>query len=280
MVTQSNFNRDYRLTITKGERQKIIVPPFRFSFSCDKSIEGNGLNKLIGSVWGLKKETRNFFRKNQDDTDLIKITLEVGYENALKPLFSGDISIGSSTLTRNSYVTKFEVLDGGHDYLNSFTSKTVSGKSNAINSILEDMPNTQKGKVSTDVPELLRPKVLMGPSSQLLEDLTRQDQDFYIDNGKINIIGQDEVTLEYIPKVSAKTGLLPGAKFEKSKLTFKTMLNPFITIGGRLQFESFIDERMDGTYKVQSITTSGDTRGQDWSQAVTCVALPNYKVVG
>lgn len=279
MVTQSNFNRDYRLTVTSGTTQKIISPPFRFAFNCNESIKGGGPNKLQGQIYGLAKDTRNMFRRDEDDDRKVFVSLDIGYDGALKNVFSGDVSTGSSRLTRNAYITQFAALDGGDDYINAYTSKTVSGKDNAINSIIEDMPSTTKGKVTATFPELSRPKVLMGASSELIEDLVGQDKDFYIKDGKVNIISEDEVTLEYVPKVSAKTGLLNTPSKQDKKVTFETVMNPYLTIGGRCDLESFVDERLNGVYKIEMIRYSGDTRGVAWKQAVTCVLLDNYKVV-
>lgn len=274
----SDFNRDYILTVTKGTREVTIKPPFRLQFQCNKSISGDGLNKLQCSVYGLREYTRQIFHKDNDKESLVKIELSVGYEGQIKLLFLGDLHRGSSLLTSNSYVTRFEAFDGGEDYLNSYTAATVSGKQNAIETILQHMPNTEKGKITT-LNDLVRPKVLMGASSKLIEDIKEDGEDFYIDNGKINIVKNDEVVGSYTPVVSAETGLLNTPEKEEEKVTFETMMNPFITIGGLLQLDSVVDKLLNGIYKVTDVTYSGDTRGSDWKQSVTCTLAPNYMVI-
>jgi len=274
----SDFNRDYILKVTKGTQEITIVPPFRLQFSCAKSISGDGLNKLQCQISGLKESTRQVFHKDNDKQALVKIDLSVGYEGRIKRLFVGDLHRGSSVLTSNAYATRFEAMDGGKDYLDSYTSATVTGKENALNRVLLDMPNTTKGKV-TFLGGLIRPKVLMGASSKLIEDLTGDDESFYIDNGKINVLKPDEVVSSYTPVISAETGLINTPEKEEEKVTFETMMNPFVVIGGLLQLQSVVDTRLDGIYKVTDINYQGDTMGNDWKQSVTCILAPNFVVI-
>lgn len=274
----SDFNRDYVLVVTKGTSETTITPPFRISFKCDKSVSGDGLNKLQCSVYGIKESTRQIFHRDNDNDSLVKVKLSVGYQGSIKLLFSGDLHRGGSLLTDNSYVTTFEAMDGGKDYLDSYTSATVTGKANAIDKILQDMPNTEKGKI-TELKDLVRPKVLMGASSKLLEDLTADDETFFIDNGKVNIIKANEVSGSYTPVVSAETGLINTPEKENGKVTFETMLNPLIVLGGRVNLESVVDKLLNGVYKVTNISYVGDTRGNDWKQTVTCILLPTYVVL-
>lgn len=274
----SSFNRAYILKATKGTQEITIQPPFRLQFQCNKSTEGDALNKLQCTVYGLKESTRGIFQRDDDADSLVKIELSVGYDGTIKRLFIGDLHRGGSGLTSNGFVTSFESQDGGHDYLNSYTATTVSGKENAIDAIISDMPNTTKGKI-TAAPELVRPKVLMGASSKLIEDLTGDGESFYIDEGKINIVKSDEVVSNYTPVVSPETGLITTPEVEGLKRTFETMLNPFIILGGKLSLQSSIDPKANGVCKVTSIAYNGDTEGQDWKQSVTCVLLPNFKVI-
>ena len=86
--------------------------------------------------------------------------------------------------------------------------KTVGRKDLAINELLKDLPNTQKGKI-TDIETLTRPKVLVGNTYKILEDMINdEEQDLYIDNEQLNIIKKNEVTSSYIPLVNASSGLI------------------------------------------------------------------------
>ena len=54
-----------------------------------------------------------------------------------------------------------------------------------------------------------------------------------------------------------------------SKVTFSTLMNPFIKIGGRVNLSSKVAPHLDGIYRVDSIVYNGDNRGQDWKQDCT-----------
>ena len=108
-------------------------------------------------------------------------------------------------------------MDGGADALGSFTSKTVKGDNkNVIETILVDMPNTQKGKI-TQGKSTIRPKVLVGNSADLIERTLAPDEDFFIDNEQLYIIKKNEVVDEFIPVVNALSGLIDTPRNEEKK---------------------------------------------------------------
>ena len=60
---------------------------------------------------------------------------------------------------------------------------------NTINVILKDMPNTTRARIS-DRPVVNRAKVLVGNSLKLVENNLKDDETYYIDEGKLYIIKQ------------------------------------------------------------------------------------------
>ena len=79
--------------------------------------------------------------------------------------------------------------------------------------------------------------------------------------------------------MSADTGLIGTPEADKNELTFVTMLNPAIKLGGLIKLEATFTPYLGGIYKVKAITISGDTDGDDWSQQCTCIKAPNYEVL-
>lgn len=80
-------------------------------------------------------------------------------------------------------------MDGLVDAQGSYTSQTVN-KGDAINVILKDMPNTTRAKIS-DRPVVTRAKVLVGNSLKLVENNLKDDETYFIDEGKLYIIKQN-----------------------------------------------------------------------------------------
>lgn len=275
----SRFNRDFKLTIQVSATQTVaIVPPLRVSFSASKSING-GLNKLTIRVYNLKPSNRAAIAKDAENQNKrVPVSLSVGYEGQLKLLFTGTIHRGENFREGADLVTQIECIDGLFDHLNSFTSKTVRGKNAAIDAILSDMPNTTKGKMTYQAP-LIRPRVLVGSSTKLIDDLMNDGETWYIDNGKLYIIKKDEVTGSFIPVVSPETGLLNTPSRQSSKLTFDTLLNPSIRIGGLCEMKSNLAPQYNGVYKVETAVYNGDNYGADWKQSMTAILAQGYKVI-
>lgn len=268
------FNRDYRLLV--GDT--VIEPPFRIQFSCEKSIYG-GLNKLKVKAWGLAEVTRNAFIKQPEQQVYTPINLQVGYMGDVQTIFKGSVFKGNVTRSGVDIVAEAECLDGGFDYLNSFTTRTVRGKDAAITELLKDMPNTGRGKI-TNQSKLIRPKVLSGQTAELIRKSLSPDETYYIDNEQLYIIKPlTEVVGSFTPVVTASTGLKNTPTKENGRVTFQTLMNPTLKLGGLCELKSSTAAYLNGVYRIETMNYSGDNEGADWVQNVTCRPAGNYKVL-
>ena len=278
MASPSRFNRDFKLTIRAAGGQSVTVtPPMRVSFSADKSVSG-GLNKFTARIYNLKPANRLALAKDTEQQKRIPLTFEAGYQGTLHTLFKGTVHRGSNFREGPDLITELECLDGGFDYLNSFTAQTVKGKRRAIEAVLNDMPNTGTGKL-TEQGALTRPKVLVGQSAKIIDTLVGEDETWYIDDEKLYIIKKSEVINSFIPVVTAATGLLNTPTREQSKITFETLMNPTLKIGGLCKVQSASAPHLDGVYKIDTMGYNGDNYGSTWSQTVTGLLSSNYTVL-
>lgn len=270
------FIRDYELilTLTSGEVVQ-IVPELRVQFEVSKSIRG-GLNTCSIKIYNLSDSKRKKLVKDKEDFRIrMPFIFKAGYTK-LENLFKGTVFEASSVRSGSDFITTIKSLDGGFDFINSFTSKTVTN--NAASNIIADMPNTAQGKISARK-SLVRPKVLVGNSAKLIEDNLEDDETYYIDEEKLYIIKDDEVTSNYIPLVQASTGLLNTPLRKNREVTFNTTLNPSIKIGGLVELKSSTATHLNGIYKVITIKYKGDNYGSDWSQECICMLSQKYKVI-
>ncbi|ECO4541736.1 hypothetical protein FQC00_22315 [Salmonella enterica] len=310
------FYRDYRLTVGIGNQSVIIQPPITISFKALESVNKKSLGKLNVSINGLKPSTRLQLVKAEDDEKYIPVRLEVGYDGKLRQVFQGSVKSGAVKREGAIHIVSLECEDGGHDYINSFTSRTVRGKDQVVDSVLQDMPNTKKGSV-TKQQALIRPKVLVGSSSKILTDTLAPDESFFIKDERVHILKANEVTSGNIPVVNARSGLLntpqatkisaqddggkkgktptndpdtdPAgkkdtdsstlAKSSKGQIVFDTKLNPTLVIGGLCAVESVTNPALNGVYKIYQIETSGQNNGAAWYQKIVCQPAGNYRVV-
>ena len=261
------FNRTYTLEIDIGKRTEIIKPPMRISFEVDKSTSG-GLNKANIQLYNIEEGKRLALAKDAEQKKRIPIRLSCGYEDRQELIFKGTIFTGGTERQGPELVTTIESQDGGFDFTNSFTSRTVEGGRRAVDAALQDMPNTGVGKI-TERPVLTRPKVLVGNSAQLIDEMVGPGETWYIENEQLYIIKDNEVTSRFIPVVSAATGLISTPTRESKLVTFQTLINPTVKIGRRVQLISTTAPYMDGVYRIETITYSGDNYGDAWSQTCT-----------
>ena len=310
------FYRDYRLTVGIGNQAVTIQPPITISFKALESVSKKSLGKLSVSISGLKPSTRLQLVKSEDDEKYIPVRLEVGYYGKLRQVFQGSVKSGAVKREGAIHIVSLECEDGGHDYINSFTSRTVRGKEQVVDSVLQDMPNTKKGSV-TKQQALIRPKVLVGSSSKILTDTLAPDESFFIKDERVHILKANEVTSGNIPVVNARSGLLntpqstkisaqddggkrgetqtnepdtdPAgkkdtdsstlAKSSKGQIVFDTKLNPTLVIGGLCAVESVTNPALNGVYKIYQIETSGQNNGAAWYQKVVCQPAGSYRVI-
>lgn len=310
------FYRDYRLTVGIGNQAVVIEPPITVSFKALETVDKKSLGKLSVSINGLKPSTRLQLLKSEDEEKYIPVRLEVGYDGKLRQVFQGSVKSGAVKREGATHIVSLECEDGGHDYINAFTSRTVRGKDQVVDSVLQDMPNTKKGSV-TKQQALIRPKVLVGSSSKILTDTLAPDESFFIKDERVHILKANEVTSGNIPVVNARSGLLntpqatkisaqddggrkakmptnepdtdPAgkkdtdsstlAKSSKGQIVFDTKLNPMLVIGGLCAVESVTNPALNGVYKIYQIETSGQNNGAAWYQKVVCQPAGNYSVV-
>jgi len=273
------FGRNYELVVGEGLTAVIIKPPMRIVFSCSKSGDGQGVNRMSCRIYNLKSDTRLRLVKDAEDLDkYIKFQLMVGYGDTIETIFKGSVHVGHNRFEMPDHVTTLESLDGGVDFLKSYTSATVKGSSAAVNQLLKDMPNTEIGKI-TNLANLSRPKVLVGNSIECLSSMLDPDTNWYIDSEQLYVVRGTEVTQNYIPVLSASTGLLNTPERQNRIVGCETMMNPALRIGGRCELKSKNAPHLNAVYKIYSIEYNGDYEGQDWKQSIKMIADEGFTVL-
>ncbi len=273
-------NPNFELVIGKDSQVVTLGPPFSIDLDVLKS-DGYGLNKAVIKISGLGDKTRNRLVKDEEEDKYIPVRLSMGWGKKLGLVFKGSVNIGTNRREGPIYLTTLTALDGGYDYLNSYTSRTIEADTNPVEQLLDDMPNTDVGKITPQV-KLYRPKVLVGSTTKLIEDSLASDERFYIENEQLYVIKNDEVIRSYIPTVSAQTGLLNTPQRRAGQVTFDMLYSPEIILGGRFKLESKGAPQLNDTYKVVAINFKGqykNTGASTWNMSVTAFTTDNFKVL-
>ena len=273
MIDKSRFDRNYLLIIEVEGQEIQIAPPIKVVFDVQKSIFG-GLNKMSLQVFNLSESKRLKLVKDKEEKKNIKYKFYAGYKGSennkgnLELLFSGSIYTGGNERQGADIVTSIESLDGGFDFINSITSKVIRPGADSSSEIIKDLPNTEKGKI-LESKNLTRPKVLHGNSINLIKDQLNPGETWYIENGIINIIKEENTVSSIITTVNAKSGLISTPTRDSERITFLTMMNPSVKIGERVDLQSVTAPHMNGIYRVETMSISGDNYGENWTQQVT-----------
>lgn len=271
----SRFDRSFKLIVEIDGGVVTIEPPFKVVFDVVKSIAG-GLNKATIQIYNMDQRKRLALTKDTEQVKRVPVSLAVGYAGSVETIFKGSLQRGSNRRDGADYVTELYCLDGGFDVANSFVNTVSEG--DAVGAILGAMPNTRRGKV-TNQGELVRPKVLVGDAVTLLDDLVTDGQTWFIDNEALNLMKGDEVISSFIPVVSADTGLVNTPEREQSRVTFDTLMNPALKLAGLCNLRSKTAPHLDGVYRLETMTYSGDNYGQNWMQSCSGILQPKYTVI-
>ncbi len=278
MAIQLRYDRKYRLRVGIRGQELEFLPPLRVAFECDKSIRGS-LNKLTVKIFNLSDGSRKDLAKDTEDSSIeIPIKLDIGYGDKLENIFTGTVLTGYSERKGPEFITTIECLDGGFDLYNSFTSKSVIGKDQAVKQIIQDFQRTTEGKISQQN-NLVRPKVLVGNSIKLIEEQLNDDETYFIDSEKLYIIKNNDVIGSFIPVISSETGLINQPQRANKIVTFTTMLNPSVKIGGRVDLRSETATHLNDIYRVETIKYTGDNYGSEWTQDCNCLLVQNPVVL-
>jgi len=274
------FKRDYRLFIRLSEIDVVeIKPPLRIQFEGKKTIISD-VNELKLNIYNLNLDKRNKLIKDKaqqgEDDKYLQVILQVGYDTLID-VFIGNIYEAGTRKQGADFITTLVCKDGGFDFRNSFTSKTVTPSVSIIDELLKDMPNTKKGKVTTSNPRV-RPKVLVGATADLIQENLNNDETFFIENEKLNIIKENELIDNIAVVVSSNTGLLNTPLKQETFVIVETLINPAIKTGGQVQLISDIIE-LNNLYRVDTIEYKGDLRGQDWKQVLYMRKSTEFKVL-
>jgi hypothetical protein len=258
-----------------GDRVIKVTPPMRIVFNAYKH-GVSGQNDLTVKLYNLTQDHRLALAKDIEQSDIvIPVELLAGYRDALLPIFTGTVLRGSNEREGPDLVTILDCKDGGTDFQTGFVNATVKGKAQAIKAVLDAMPRTGRGKI-TDLAECTRPIVLVGPPARILDKLIDTGEAWFVDGEKLYIIKDDETVDSYVPVVNAGTGLINTPTRDSHRVTFESLINPALRIGGLCQLESVTAPQMNGVYKLDAIEYNGDNYGKTWQQTVTGILSTEY----
>lgn len=284
----AKFGRTYLLSIDKKNGDVLIVqPPLTVEFDITRSFLQSSNSGTI-RIYNLGTDNRNEIRQDVIAlSDFRHLNFRAGYVgSSLSTVLDGNISHAWSVREGTNFVTQIDAFDYGNAYVNSNVSLSFpkgTSQETVINALIEQLPNVSRGTISRIAQQILtRGVTYNGNAIDILSDVTGGAS--FIDNGKANVLGNDECLQGVLQVITPESGLLATPVREQSILTFDMIFEPRLVIGQIVRLQSTTDINFNGNYKVCQLKHRGTISGAVCGDAITSVGLwlgPNeLKVVG
>lgn len=262
------FGRNYRLTIQSGGDSPtdiVIAYPLTLEFNIVRGI-GASLNTLQCNIFNLSEVTRSkifqdrfgYFSAGNGEGAYRRVTLEAGYGDNLTIVFQGNLFEAGSSRRGTEIVTTIDARDGAFDTATTKTFKTYQSPislQDLIKQLIGEFPNVKVGQVGSMPDTLKRPVAVDGNTWEAIQLYSNENA--FIDNETVNVLGDAEVIQNSIQTIDADTGLLETPHRDEAYLTISTLFEPNILMGQFLTLKSTIQPLYNGSYKVASVQHSG-----------------------
>lgn len=280
MSTQ--YKRKYELIIGNEESVNIEnalkITDLRIKFNVEKDNIGTpNLAKI--SIYNLSRNSRS-----QIEEEFTKLVLNVGYENNVKLIFTGDILYLFHRKEGSNIITEIYAGDAQKSYLNSFFCKSYTSNV-TYKEILEDVANSFEGVTLggiLNVPDKknsLYGSTFCSDSKSVLNALTTDlNLEWFIDNNNIYINSPDGVINNDEKVFNATNGMIDSPIVTEIGINLKVLLRPDLICNTNFRVESTFPNielggyyfkgleptKGTGVYRITKLLHVGDTHSNNW----------------
>lgn len=271
------FRRDYTLTIENDE-EKIVIRNLRVRFELTKTLLGYPNRGKI-EIYNLSRENQARISKKYS-----KVTFVGGYEDNTKQVFQAQlINFYKSNIPPSR--TFILILGSGQlswqDSVFSRTYREGVAPATIIKEVVDSFEGVIPGNIETD--PSWSPKLsgltLTGSSKRLMDQLAKDyNFDWAETDGQIDVIPRGvALTDRPVHLITPFTGLIGSPVLTELGADFRTLLNPEMLPGRKLELRSEfaelaqsdlefrqVETNADGVYKCMEIRMIGDTHERDW----------------
>lgn len=260
-----------------------IIRDMRVSFKIEKHLHSEP-NTCHVTVSNLSEASRAEFQRKPT-----QVRLEAGYDGSTERLFTGDLRWCQSHIDGAEWLTELQVADGdrAHRFARvrrSFKAgvTTATAIEEVLRSMGVDMPAALKSS------RALRKQYASGLSlegasaRQLTRLLKPLGLTWSMQDGRLQVLAEGDVRTDAPILVSQERGLIgspefgapteasvgPSGRERKARppiLSFRMLLYPGLTPGGRVQLDS---RSIKGLFRIERVVHVGDTHGSDWHSEV------------
>lgn len=293
------FHRIYKATFEVGksdletkqfvaETVVTIQNPITLNLHIDIRIAGNQPNMGIFQFYNLSSDVQATLWKDYfTTTKRIHMTLEAGYGYPdtqkgnfyMTTIFSGEVQLCTSHKDSGSteWLTEVQAWEGGHLYRNGYINETFAQGTkfaDFLRYVTEGDKNTKVGYITDGIRPLPRNKTFIG---QTMDILGREygGYEVFIDKGKLNVLGDNEVIPGDLIVITDKSGLLGTPKRSQTWLELEMLFEPQLQIGQAVELLSDLIPQYNGVYKVTALRHDGVISERSSGRLITYVTMTN-----
>lgn len=256
----------------------IVVTDLRVQFSVEKTLQKEP-NRCEITITNLSERTRGELQKKP-----LLVRLDAGYDGQLARIFSGDLRWAQSKHEGPDWETMMQVGDGDRAFRFARVSRSFKPGTKA-RVLVEEAAKAMGLQMPADaramtelLAEYASSVVVQGPAHvELSRVLDAVGLSWSVQDGRLQILQSTGVRRDQAILVRQDTGLIgtpdysaPEKKGESPKLTFKMLLYPGLTPGGKVRLET---SQINGNFKVLRVAHTGDTHGEPWTSEVEAKPL-------
>lgn len=280
--SNQKFGRNFLLTVTGQDfiQPLVLTTPFTIEFDCHRDTYAS-TNHAILRIFNLSKAHRSLLLKDQYTYfPTIQVVFQAGYGSGpnYPIVFAGNVTRGYSVREGTNFVTTLELFDGGDAYQNATTSRAWPRNTplqQVYSDILSDLIpyGVSRGTVSTQLTGSIgKGMSLFGNTTEILRELSNNN--FFIDNGKGNVLLANDAIGGNQVLINAQTGLLGTPLKEQQLLTLEMLFEPRLVIGSVVNLQSSTAAGIfNGLHKVLGFTHRGTISGAVSGNATTTLTL-------
>ena len=263
------FFPTYELEIQTSNGSIVIPSDDKRYFNIEATVNysySESPNTCDITIYNLNKTSRDaIFFDSFDYMQFRKMTFKAGYNGNLQMLFNGNIKEAYSDRSGPDVQTKVSGWDNFW-YNNNYINETVQAGANrgkVIDTILQSIDTGQgvaklvRSKFE-DEDSNLRSEALKGRPQDLIKERIPQDASLFFDDNKIFVLKDNDVIGKEgnILLINSETGLL-GVPVKRNRIVeFKMIFEPSLRIGRAFELQSSFSDKLNGVYKVLSVSHS------------------------
>ena len=217
----------------------------------------------------------------------IMLTFQAGYgypdagndKFVMPMIFFGEVKQCTSQKDGKStnWVTEVQAMEGGMLYEYGYCNSTISKGTNftdALNHLAGSGFDVKLGYITPDIPPLPRNKTFIGQTMDLL-GREYGGYEVFIDRGKLNILGPNDVIPGEILTITDASGLLGSPKRSSTLVIVDTLFEPQVRVGQEIAVLSHSLPQLNQAYKVMSVRHSGTISERESGSLITSLTLWN-----